>query len=138
MAAMGVVGLMCFVSPFASTLPAPALPQLAQQFGITSSTVVALCVSVSVCKRGCACGSFSDDPYRYSSWPMLSDHWWCVASLQCPFHLSRFISRLVQLPSCMVARLCISASSSFSSPSMWDLRWQKRLPSSLCSVSLLV
>ena len=46
--AMGTVGLMCFVSPFASTLPAPALPQLAVQFGITSSTVAALCISVSV------------------------------------------------------------------------------------------
>lgn len=45
--AMATVGLMCFVSPFASTLPAPALPQLAVQFGITSSTVAALCVSVS-------------------------------------------------------------------------------------------
>lgn len=46
--AMGVVGLMCFVSPFASTLPAPALPQLAMQFGITDSTVAALCVSIFI------------------------------------------------------------------------------------------
>lgn len=46
--AMSVVGLMCFVSPFASTLPAPALPELAKQFGITDSTVAALCVSIFV------------------------------------------------------------------------------------------
>jgi hypothetical protein len=45
-ASMGIVGLMCFVSPFASTLPAPALPRIAEQFGITNSSVAAMCVSV--------------------------------------------------------------------------------------------
>jgi hypothetical protein len=45
-ASMAIVGLMCIVSPFASTLPAPALPRIAEQFGITNSSVTAMCVSV--------------------------------------------------------------------------------------------
>lgn len=44
---MAVVALMCFVSPFASTLPAPALPELAAKFGITNSSIAALTISVS-------------------------------------------------------------------------------------------
>lgn len=45
---MGTVGLMCFVSPFASTLPAPALPTIAHNFRITNSSVAALCISIFI------------------------------------------------------------------------------------------
>ncbi|PVF99715.1 MFS general substrate transporter [Serendipita vermifera] len=47
-ASMSTVAIMCFVSPFASTLPASALPQIAKNFHITNSSVAALCVSIFV------------------------------------------------------------------------------------------
>jgi len=45
--AMLVIAAMCFLTPLASTLIAPAASTIAEEFGITNSSVIALIVSVS-------------------------------------------------------------------------------------------
>lgn len=42
----GIVSLYTFVSPLASSMMAPGLPQIAEHFGITSETIVAMTLSI--------------------------------------------------------------------------------------------
>ena len=46
--AMLTVSAMCFLSPLASTLVAPVAPAIAEEFGVTDASVVALMVSIFV------------------------------------------------------------------------------------------
>ncbi|KAF6753899.1 major facilitator superfamily domain-containing protein [Ephemerocybe angulata] len=41
-----VIGLYCFMAPLPSSMMAPALPQVAEQYGITDQTVLALTLSI--------------------------------------------------------------------------------------------
>ncbi|KAH9939879.1 major facilitator superfamily domain-containing protein [Amylocystis lapponica] len=43
---IGIVSLYTFVTPLASSMMAPALPQIAEHFGITNPTIVALTLSI--------------------------------------------------------------------------------------------
>ena len=45
---MLTVSAMCFLSPLASTLVAPVAPAIAEEFGVTDASVVALMVSIFV------------------------------------------------------------------------------------------
>ncbi|KAK7689627.1 hypothetical protein QCA50_007420 [Cerrena zonata] len=86
-AATAIVSAFTFISPVSSSMIAPATPQLARDFGITSPTVMALTTSVFV--LGYAFGPLFLGPlseiYGRSRVLQLSNLWYLVWNLGCGF-----------------------------------------------------
>ena len=76
-AATAIVSAFTFISPVSSSMVAPASDQLAAQFGITNSAIIALTISVFVLAYGklkstlSLCPGDSDCIYVFSIWTIV-------------------------------------------------------------------
>ena len=80
-----VVSLFTFIAPVSSSMVAPAIEQIAHEFGITNTAIIALTTSVFILGFGKSKPYEKTDLYqlKLKIFTQLSDHWYISVSPMC-------------------------------------------------------